>query len=92
MASLRVIVMVEVAVPSATTGLVPLIVEFAATAGPDEKTTDPSTFTTGVCIDKVFVSALNELSVQVEIPVAFVVLHAPYTFVTPVSVAEKVGV
>lgn len=70
-ASLKVIITVEVAIPSATTGPVPVINELAATAEPAEKITVPSTFTTGVTILRVFVSAFVDLRVQVEIPEAF---------------------
>lgn len=65
-------VMVEVADPSATTGEVPVIDEFAATGTPAVKVTVPPTFTTGVSIDRVFTSAFSELKVQVETPEAFV--------------------
>lgn len=54
-ASRRVMTMVEVVDPSAVTGPVPVIVEFAATAEPAVKTTVPSAFTTGVAIESVFV-------------------------------------
>jgi hypothetical protein len=47
-ASLRVIVTLDAAVPSATTGPVPVIVELTATAGPGVKMTVPPIFTTGV--------------------------------------------
>ena len=77
LASLKVIVTVEVAVPFATTGLVPVIVEFTATAEPAVKTTVPSAFTTGVAMVKVLVSAVVEESVQVEIPDALVIEQAP---------------
>ena len=75
--SLKVMVTVEVAVPFATTGLVPVIVEVAATAEPAVKTTVPSALATGVAIDKVFVSALVDDKVQVETPDAFVAEQAP---------------
>ena len=74
--SFKVTVTVEVAIPSATTGLVPVIVELAATADPDVKTTVPSILATGVTIESVFVSGLNELKVQIEIPEALVAEHA----------------
>ena len=77
LASLRVIVTVDVAVPFAKTGLVPVIVELAATADPAVKTTVPSAFTTGVAIDNVLVSGVVDARVQVETPEAFVTEQAP---------------
>ncbi len=50
-------VTVDVAVPSATTGDVPVIVEFAATAEPAVKVTVPPVLTTGVAIASVLISA-----------------------------------
>jgi hypothetical protein len=47
-ASLRVIVTVDVAVPLATTGPVPVIVELMAIAAPAVKVTVPSALMTGV--------------------------------------------
>ena len=90
--SLRVIVTVEVAELLATTGPVPVMVEFAAVAAPAVKTTEPSALETGVTIERVFVSAANELKVQVETPEAFELEHALKIFVVPVLVAETVGV
>lgn len=75
--SLRVIVTVEVAEPLATTGPVPVIVEFTATAAPAVNVTVPSAFTTGVAIERVFTSAIVDDSVQVETPDAFVKEQAP---------------
>lgn len=69
-ASLRVIVIVEVAELFAMTGPVPVIVEFAATAAPAVKTTVPPALTKGVAMERVFVSAFVDASVQVEIPEA----------------------
>ena len=83
--------MLEVAVPFATMLLVPVIVEFAAETV-DVKLTVPPVLVIGVASDKVFVSAKDEASVQVETPLAFELEHAPYTFVTSVSVEVKVGV
>ena len=77
LASLKVMVTVDVAVPLATTGLVPVIVEFTATADPAVKTTVPSAFTTGVAIDNVLVSAVVDDKVQVDVPDAFVAEQAP---------------
>jgi hypothetical protein len=70
-------VTVEVAAPSALIGPEPVIVEFAATGVPAEKTTVPSALETGVAIERVFVSALLDARVQVEIPDAFVTEHDP---------------
>jgi hypothetical protein len=75
--SLKVIVTVDVAVPFAMTGPEPVIVEFAATAPPAIKTTDPSALETGVAIERIFVSDLSEVIVQVEIPRSSVTEHAP---------------
>ena len=69
-------VTVEVAVPLATTGLVPVMVELSATAAPEVKTIDPSALETGVAIERTFDSAVNELRVQVEIPEALVTEQA----------------
>ena len=63
-------VTVEVEDPLATTGLEPVMVEFRATATPAVKTTVPSAFETGVAIESVLVSAVEEARVQVEIPEA----------------------
>jgi hypothetical protein len=90
-ASLRVIVTLDVAVPLAITGPVPVIVEFAATADPAVKTTVPPALTTGVAIERVLVSAVKDLRVQVEIPEASVAEHVPMTLVVPVFVAVNVG-
>ena len=51
--SLSVTVIVEVAVPSATTGDVPVIVEVAATGEPATKVTVPSAFTIGVAMESI---------------------------------------
>jgi hypothetical protein len=70
-------VIVEEATPSATKGLVPVMVEFRATADPAVKVTVPPDFETGVRIDKVLTSGVRELSVHVEIPLVFVAEHVP---------------
>jgi hypothetical protein len=75
--SLRVIVIVDVAEPSATTGPVPVMLEFAATAASAVKVTVPPIFETGVRISSVLISALVAFKEQVEIPLVFVVVHAP---------------
>ena len=68
--SKSVIVTVEVATALATMELVPLMRELAATAAPAVKVTVPPDFTTGEAMARVFISALVEASVQVEIPEA----------------------
>ena len=90
--SRSVTVTVEVATPFATTGPVPVIVEFPAATAPAVKTTEPSALFTGEVIDKVLVSALDDASVQVEVPVASDAEQVPYEFVVPVFVAVKVGI
>ena len=77
LASRKVMVTVEVAVPFATTGLVPVIAEFTAIAEPAVKTTVPSAFTTGVAIESVFVSAVVDDKVHVKTPNVFVGEQAP---------------
>lgn len=69
--------MLETATPSAITGELPVINEFAATAAPGVKVTVPPIFATGVTIERVLTSAFNELNVQVETPEAFETEHAP---------------
>lgn len=83
---------VDVADPFAMTGDEPVIFEFAATGVPAVKITVPSDFVTGAVIERVFVSALNEVRVQVDTPEAFVTEQDPYALVVPESVAENVGV
>ena len=61
---------VEAATPSATTELVPVIDEFAATAAPAVNVTVVPAFTTGVAIESVLISALVDFIVQVEEPAA----------------------
>jgi len=53
------------------------MVDVEATTAPAVKITVPSDFTTGVAMERVFVSALVEASVQVEIPEALVELQVP---------------
>lgn len=91
-ASLSMIVIVEVRLPSATTDPVPLMVEFATLAAPAVKTTEPPDFTIGLVTDKDLVSAKVEVKVHVEIPRVLLTPQTPYPFVVPVSVAEKPGV
>lgn len=75
--SFSVMVTVEVATPSAMTGVVPVIDELAATAAAEVNTTVPPIFETGVKRERVFVSAVVELRVQVEIPERFVTEQSP---------------
>jgi propanediol dehydratase small subunit len=76
-ASLSVIVTVEDAAPLAITGPEPVMVEFTATADPAVKITVPSVLATGVTIERVLVSAVAELKVQVETPEAFETEQVP---------------
>ena len=57
-------------IPLATTGPEAVIVEFAATAPREVNTTFPPTFTKGVAIERVLVSAVVDLRVQDEAPLA----------------------
>lgn len=90
-ASRKMTVTVEVATPSATTGLVPVMLEFAAIAAPAVNVTVPSDLLTGDVIVSVFTSAVSDDSVQDETPEALVVLHPPLALSLPVSVARKRG-
>lgn len=76
LASFKVTVTSEVATPSAVTGLVPMIVEFAIAAAPAVNVMVPPAFTTGVAIAKVFTSALVDFTVQVASPEALVTPQA----------------
>ena len=76
-ASFRVMVTVDVAEPSATTGVVPLMDELAATAPPEVKVTVPPVFEIGAVMFKVFTSATVEVMVQVAIPEASVAEQDP---------------
>jgi hypothetical protein len=75
--SLRVIVIVEVSTPSATTGVVPVILEFPASGPVGWKTTLLPVTATGDINCNVLVSAVVDASVQVEIPEALVAEQAP---------------
>jgi hypothetical protein len=66
--SFNVTVIVDVEVPFAVTGPVPLIVELAATGAPAVNVTVPPVTTTGVTSDKVFISAVVEARVQLDTP------------------------
>ena len=68
---------VEEESPSAITGPDPVIVEFAATAPAEVKTTLPSAFERGVTIERIFVSGIEDFREQVEIPKLSVTEHAP---------------
>jgi hypothetical protein len=74
--SLRVMVTVEVEVPSGFTGPVPMIVEFVASAGPAVNTIAAPDLLTGVKICGVLLSAFVDFSVQVDVPAASVGVHA----------------
>ena len=76
-ASLSVMVIVDVSLPSEIVGEVPVIVEFAATATSEVKTTVPPVTVTGVKSISVFVSAIEDARVQVESPVASVNEQGP---------------
>lgn len=69
-ASFKLIVMVEVATPLATTGLVPEILELAATGRPALKTTVLPDFKTGFVILSTFDSAFVEERLHEETPLA----------------------
>jgi hypothetical protein len=75
-ASSNVMVTVDVAVSSAITGPVPVMVDVAAAIAPAVKVTVPSAFTTGVAMERVFNSAFVEVNVHVATPLAFVAEHA----------------
>jgi hypothetical protein len=74
--SFKVMVTIDVAIPSATTGLVPVMFELMATAGPAVKMTEPSVFETGVRIERDLVSAESDVNVQVATPDPSVTEHA----------------
>jgi hypothetical protein len=74
--SFKLIVTTDVAEPSATTGVVPVIEEFAATAIPEVKTTVPSAFVIGAVSVRTFDSATVDERVHVETP-AVVTEQAP---------------
>ena len=76
-ASFNVMVIADVEVPLAVTGVVPLIVELAATGTPAVNVTVPPATTTGVTSDKVFVSAVVEARVQVDTPVVLEAEQVP---------------
>lgn len=76
-ASLSVMVTVEVETPSAVTGPVPAMVEFAALGAAAVNTTVPPVTAVGEVSWRVFVSAVNEESVQLETPEAFEAEQAP---------------
>jgi hypothetical protein len=62
-------VIVDVVSPSATTGPVPVILQFCATAEPVWKTTVPPEKDIGESTLRVFVSSVVEARLQVESPV-----------------------
>jgi hypothetical protein len=75
--SIKVIVTVELEVPSAATGPEPVIVEFAALLASAVKLTFPPECKTGEVISRVFTSALVDFKVQVDAPVALELEHVP---------------
>jgi hypothetical protein len=75
--SFKVIVTVEVEVPLATTGLVPVMVELAATALVDEKVTALPVTAIGEVNCSVFTSAVVDARVQTESPLAFDTEQSP---------------
>jgi hypothetical protein len=81
-------VIVEVDVPLATTGPLPVIVEFVVEAS-GVKTTDPPVKIIGVASERTFVSPVVEESVQVETPELLVAEHVPKALLLPLTV--KVG-
>lgn len=89
--SLNVMVIVEFAVPSATTGVVPEMVEFVSTAAVGTNVTTFPVTATGEVNCSVLASAKVEASVQTERPLPLEAVHAPYMFVVLVSVALKIG-
>ena len=96
-ASLKVIVIDEVAVPSAVTELVPVIVESVLAAAPGINTTSEVAAPdapAGVAIARVLVSATLEARVQVEIPVlaSLAVQALGCVSPPPLSISVKVGI
>ena len=75
--SLKVIVTVDAATPSATMGLVPAMVELAATAPLAVKVTALPVTATGEVSWRVFTSAVVEASVQRDRPLEFETEQAP---------------
>lgn len=76
-ASFSVIVTVDVAIPLATTGLVPVMVELAATTMTGVKITVPSLLEKGETSESVFVSAVLDFRLQVDTPVTPLMVQAP---------------
>ncbi len=76
LASLSVIVMVEVEIPSGFTGPEPVMLDVAASTIPAVKTIAGPAFTIGVAIDGILLSAFVDLSVQVAMPEASVAEQA----------------
>jgi hypothetical protein len=72
-----VIVTVEVALPFATTGVVPVIVELAATGPVAVKVTALPVTETGEVSCRVLISAVVEAKVQTERPLPFEAEHDP---------------
>jgi len=89
LASLAVTVAVTV-LPETTVAADTLSTELAATAGPGMKLTVPPEREAGVSKVKVLVSAFVEASVQVDTPLALLVMHVAVEML-PVPLALKVG-
>ena len=70
-------VIVDSEMPSGFVGPVPVMVEFAATGVPAEKTTVPPALETGAVMERVLVSAFREARVQVATPAVSVDEQAP---------------
>jgi len=64
----KVIVIVDVDTPSATTGPEPVIVERSGCSAPGKKVTVPPDIAIGVLIARVFVSAVDDFNVHVDFP------------------------
>ena len=75
--SRKVMVIVEVDVPSAATGVVPVMVELAATAIPAVKITLSPLLKIGAVRLKVLLSAVLDFKLQVDSPLAFEALQVP---------------
>ena len=75
--SFKVMVTVDAATPFATMGVVPVMVELAATALLGVKVTSFPVTATGEVSWRVFTSAVVEASVQRDRPLAFETEHAP---------------
>ena len=73
--SISKIVIVDVALPLASTGPVPEILLFAALGVPPVNVAVPPDFDTGVKMFNVLISAFVDLSVQIETPALLLRVH-----------------